>query len=323
MTIEKGGEIVTDTEYKLSPTKYKMENEKSEQYSETSIFNDFDYKDYRCAPSKKFESGSCIPFNVLLEMAKVYNQEFPNSKIKMRDELLNNQTRYKNYLLKQFSKRLSDVCDDQSCWVKQSFINKLNSAIKNDLKHNTFRPSGPQGRFEWLNTININDVMKQYEKMYTDYKFLGAVPIDFDELSSLNIKNLDFKKLYSEGIKRIGIIFNLDEHYKSGSHWVAGYVDLEKGDVHYFDSYGIEPDERINAFLKRAETFIQTGLGKQINRLDNKTKHQRKNSECGVYSLNFILRLLKGESFDKITSTRLSDEQVNECRKTYFVNPKF
>ena len=47
-------------------------------------------------------------------------------------------------------------------------------------------------------------------------------------------------------------------------------------------------------------------------------KHQQGNSECGVYSINFILRLLKGKSFDHITSKRLSDEKVNKCRNVYF-----
>jgi hypothetical protein len=50
----------------------------------------------------------------------------------------------------------------------------------------------------------------------------------------------------------------------------------------------------------------------------NKTRHQFKNSECGVYSVNFILRMLKGESFENICSNITSDDKVNECRKQYF-----
>ena len=50
----------------------------------------------------------------------------------------------------------------------------------------------------------------------------------------------------------------------------------------------------------------------------NKVRHQYKYSECGVYSINFILRLLKGESFDNICSNITTDAQINECRKTYF-----
>ena len=48
--------------------------------------------------------------------------------------------------------------------------------------------------------------------------------------------------------------------------------------------------------------------------------HQHGNSECGVYSLSFILRLLNGESFNDIQSTRLDDNNVNKCRAIYFNN---
>ena len=50
----------------------------------------------------------------------------------------------------------------------------------------------------------------------------------------------------------------------------------------------------------------------------NTFKHQFKNSECGVYSINFILRLLKGEKFKKITEEITLDDDINKCREVYF-----
>jgi Ulp1 family protease len=55
-----------------------------------------------------------------------------------------------------------------------------------------------------------------------------------------------------------------------------------------------------------------------IDMRHNPTQHQRGNSECGVYSINFILRLLKGKTFDHLTQKRLTDEKVNKCRFRYF-----
>ena len=52
----------------------------------------------------------------------------------------------------------------------------------------------------------------------------------------------------------------------------------------------------------------------------NKIRHQFKNSECGVYSMNFIIRLLNGESFNAITQNITKDDDMNECRKVYFNN---
>ena len=60
--------------------------------------------------------------------------------------------------------------------------------------------------------------------------------------------------------------------------------------------------------------------GKKCDVRHNKTRHQRGSSECGVYSINFILRLLKGKTFDNVTRKRLSDDKVNKCRAIYFGN---
>ena len=36
---------------------------------------------------------------------------------------------------------------------------------------------------------------------------------------------------------KIGVIFNLDKHDQSGSHWVAMFIDLENKFFFYFDSF--------------------------------------------------------------------------------------
>jgi hypothetical protein len=50
----------------------------------------------------------------------------------------------------------------------------------------------------------------------------------------------------------------------------------------------------------------------------NKVRHQYDNSECGVYSINFILELLDGKSFKDITNNKTYDEEMNKNRKIYF-----
>jgi len=121
-----------------------------------------DEKDMRCAPSKKFENGSCIPVNVLSKMAIAYNKH-NNDPIPLDTEKeLANPAKYKRYLLKQFKKRLGDK--DQRTWVREKFISKLESKYKKDLEKNTWRPNGPEGKFEWLSTSHIDDVIKQYEE---------------------------------------------------------------------------------------------------------------------------------------------------------------
>jgi hypothetical protein len=281
-----------------------------------------DDKDQRCAPNKTFEDGSCIPLYLLVEMANAYNNDDQTGKdnnIKLNPGLETlNPKKYKSYLLGEFSKRLDKVCDDQRCWIKQNFVKRMNKRMAQELSKKTFRPQGPEGKFTWLNTFNINDVMGQYEDKYKDFVFLGAVPIDFDDLPDLGLKNFNFVDSINKGKSKIGVIFNLDEHYKGGSHWVSMFCDLNKGFVYFFDSYGTEPEPRIRKFMRKAARCLKEDINKKPIVDHNRTRHQYGNSECGVYSINFILRMLDGDTFENICNNKLSDEDVNKCRSIYF-----
>lgn len=277
----------------------------------------------KCAPGQIFEDGSCISLNILINMAEAHNAEMADRKlsdktIKLYPSLETlNRSKYKRYLLSQFEK-LYEGCDDQICWTKQDFVKRMGQLQQEELTKFTFRPKGPKGKFEWLNTLNINDVMRQYEDKYPEFKYLGTVPMDFDDIPSLGIKDLDYKKLIAEGKTKLGIIFNLDESWKSGSHWVAGYADLKNGQVYYFDSYGIQPEPRVRKFMRRVARFCEEELKIKPVADHNKIRHQYEGSECGVYSINFILRMLRGDSFESICKSKVPDKKINQCRIVYF-----
>jgi hypothetical protein len=296
----------------------------------------------RCAVGVSFVDGSCIDLDILIKLVSAYNKYCNETKtgniiklLKQNDgtivtekiieknntkdikDIDNTKEKYKKYLIKEMTKRHKNI--KQKDWVNEKFTKYLDKKIKDILIYNTFRPTGPNGKFEWLNTLNINHTMKQYENKYKEFKFFGAVPIDFNELNRYEIQNLDFSKFEAGGKYKIGIIFNLDEHYKSGSHWVGLYSDLKKGQIYYYDSYGIKPENRIKALIKKIALYL---LKKKIKVIyeSNKHRHQYKNSECGVYSINFILRMLKGDTFKDICIDKTSDDKINKCRNVYFNN---
>jgi hypothetical protein len=37
-----------------------------------------------------------------------------------------------------------------------------------------------------------------------------------------------------------------------------------------------------------------------------------------MYSISFILRMLRGDSFEKICESKIHDDVVQKCRKVYF-----
>ncbi len=278
----------------------------------------------KCSPELEFENGSCFPLKLLIDMAEAYNK-YVEEKGKGKEEKINldesmetlDPDNYKIYLLYEFKKRFDG---DQKEWIKHKYTEYLNDETKDYLENNVFRPDGPQGKFEWLSTLDINKVLEQYEEKYPDFEFLGAVPIDFNDLDYLPFKKMNFDDYKKKGIKRLGVIFNLDEHDKSGSHWVSLFIDLEKGQIYFSDSYAVAPEKRIRDFMSRVKEYIGKGGNPNPDIKYNKTQHQRGNSECGVYSINFILRLLKGKTFEHITQKRLTDDQVNKCRNIYFGN---
>lgn len=208
------------------------------------------------------------------------------------------------------------------------------SEKKNKLRTTYLRPRRPSSwesdPDEWLDNFNIQDVMSQYEKACPWFRFLGVFPIDFsvknpyrkDKEVCLNpeICTIDIHKEYDKGIRAFGAIFNLDPHYKSGSHWVGLYCNLEglKDDrgqpwCAYFDSYGYDTPPYIARFMRY--------LYSQDNRLKlmyNARRFQYSTSECGVYSMYFIVCMLNGIQFSKFCKKAIPDSMMLRLRQQFF-----
>ena len=301
----------------------------------------------KCAPSKKYKDGSCFTLESLKIIAENYNKKNKNNKIDINQDKAN--------IVEQLEKKLSNKCSEQTCWLRLDIIKELENE---EIDSNTFRPKGPSKKYDWLSTTNINDVIEQYQAMHDDFVFLGAVPVDFEELPVLGISNINLNEFKADGKTKIGMVINLDEHYKNGSHWVAFYTDLIKNQVYFFDSVGKPPVKRIRKFINRitkhlymqkynknlpvndiikklkfiqnsekntnkvhiSNEYIKNVLGGGFDIRYNNIQHQFNNSECGVYSVNFIIRLLEGESFDSIINDITKDDKMNANRKIYFRN---
>ncbi len=303
--------------------------------------------DMKCAPGKKYTDGSCFSTESLKKIAESYNN-------KNKTKIDVNASR--SELIKHLNSKLSDKCSEQTCWLRLDIVKALENE---DIENNTFRPKGPSKKYDWLSTTNINDVVEQYQSLHNDFLFLGAVPVDFEDLPVLGIHDLNFDELFNKGKTKIGMVINLDEHWKNGSHWVALYTDLSKNQVYFFDSVGKKPPKPVRKFINRITKYMykkkynkklpindviskikklknitDDTLKKYANENDyiknligggfdiryNNIQHQFENSECGVYSINFIIRLVGGESFDSVINDITKDEEMNANRKVYFRN---
>lgn len=271
-----------------------------------------------CAPGVNKITGSCISTNLLEKMYIHLNAKTKKlgdiGLLKSGGNI--NIITYRKKLILSINNLLQDQCTSEICWIGLKIFKDMNKTDYINLTENTFKPKGPQDK-TWLDTNNINQVMKQYENKELKFKFLGAVPRDFDQLPGIDFSNFNYDELIKQGKTKIGIIFNHDKHDQGGSHWVALYFDLENGDIFYSDSVGYPPKKEIRELMNRINTINEKRNIKSNIKI-NKTQHQEKDSECGVYSIAFIIRLLDGENVDDIMENKISDDTMNEFRKVIF-----
>lgn len=285
----------------------------------TKISNNcvIDKNEEKCAPGTKYDvdNKTCFSIEQLITIANMFNKKYTNQKITI--------THNKKQLLKSLVKNIEEKynCGDESCWLNTDIIK---NSTNNNIKNNTLKPIGPYNNKNWLSTFDINKVLKQYESKYNNFKFLGTVPYDFEDLPILGIGNINFDDLINNGIYKLGMVINLDNHNQNGSHWVGLYTDMKKKHIYFFDSVGKKPKKKIKNFIKKIYKSINTdifnnkyGNYKPIYKY-NKIQHQIKNSECGVYSINFIIRSLAGEKFENITNNIIRDDEMQTCREAYF-----
>lgn len=282
-----------------------------------------------CAPSKKdFKISTCFTLNQLIELCKAYNRYISKQKLNPYPSMLENKNpdlieinNDKKHLLNELRKKFEDVCSgDELCITKQSFMNELVKETKEEIENFVFRPTGPTEPYEWLSTFDINKIMMQYENVFPKFSFLGAVPRDCDSLAFCSLYRLDYDSYLKNNKENLGIIYNLDKHGQPGSHWVALFIDIPKGEIYFCDSGGRPPVNDMLEFINNFRKYYRKKTGKNAIFKYNKKSYQKDNSECGIYSCNFIIRMLNGESFDSIVNNPLIFKEINSCRNVYFRN---
>lgn len=274
-----------------------------------------------CSPKNKntnTNKNTCYSDSDLYKLKDMWNARHPDRPIKTKN------TKQIWILLKEY---YATICNKESCWVRQM---TKNSKQEQELL-DAFAPESPKewekNPNEWLSSIDILQVMNQYEKKYKCFDFLGPSPIDYDTHKLYGkcvweeLCHFDLDKHLQKKHTKIGVIFNLDPHYKGGSHWVSLFINIKNKTIFFFDSTGEQIPPQIKKFVN---TVIEQGkqLPTPINfKFDQNypVEHQYGNTECGIYSIFFIIHMLE----DKITghylkTNILKDEYIENFRKVYY-----
>ena len=312
---------------KTKKLKIKM---KKNKYNKTHKKNHFGGKKYtnktiklqklNCSPKPKGEINefSCYTNKSLYKLRDLWNARHPDVKITANSP---------KEIHNQISEKLKGVCNKESCWIKQ----KADFGQVESYMADSFAPESPpewkKNPHEWLSSIDIMNVMKQYEKAYKCFDFIGPSPIDFDtrklygECVWDELCNFNLEDQIKNGKTKIGIIFNTDPHNRPGQHWISMFINIKKKKIFFFDSTGDKPSQEIMELVNR---IIDQGLNLKPKihfKFDSNEgiEHQYGNTECGIYSLYFIVHMLEDKMTEHYLKTHiLKDEYMNKFRHIYF-----
>jgi len=310
------------TKFKNSKNKWntkkymKYKNNKTKKHD----YKTFNFKKLRCSPKtkKEYNNFTCYTNDSLNILREKWNKKHPDKLIKTNDskEIHSSLTSY-----------LNNVCKTEACWLKQE---KDFGKISEDIK-DSFAPVSPNewksNPNEWLSSVDIDKVMGQYEKAYKCFEFIGPSPIDFDKKLSYGecvwneLCNFSLANQIKRGKTKIGIIFNTDPHNKSGAHWISLFISVKKKTICFFDSVGTKPTSEIMNLVNR---IIDQGhkLNPKINfkfEHSDGVEHQHKNTECGIYSLFFVIHMLQNKTTEEFYKNHIiKDDQIQNYRKIYF-----
>jgi hypothetical protein len=298
-----------------------------------------------CSPTTNGKKKkTCFSKNSLILIANGWNSFNPTNKI------IFNSKEGINSLLSKINEKFEITLKKKNIYwawtdILKSYARKVgNSKVFDDMKSiemTELRPSQPsdwvKNPVEWLSNFDIEKVMKQYENIPAfKYKFHGVFSIDFGikngntcSFSShchINVKNL----ITNNKIKYFGFITNLSKHNEAGTHWTSSFFVFDPklkcyGGYYYDSTTGNIPNELKPVFddIKRqAEEIFKKPFPIYINQ----TRHQRSNTECGVFSITFQTRFLlllkndkKNASLEAVVShPDLTDDKMKKLRFLFF-----
>ena len=279
------------------------------------------FRSLQCSPivinTKRFyniSSHTCYPTHVLRNLYTAWNKHYPNDPIPECGDV--------DELYKILKAKLRKICFNEKCWSR-----KLNMPTDNKLYFAPNRPIEWETELTtWLSNIDIWNVLKQYEVLYTYFKCIYPTPVNYNTIRkdsmtcvSEELCKFNLAAYIKTGITKIGVVINTDPHYKKGAHWIALFINIPNKVIFFFDSGGDKCPRRL---YKLITSIIAQGKELDINLTfdqNHPLAHQRSTTECGMYVMYFIINMIT----DNITpyqlkTHRIPDDKMIKLRNKYF-----
>lgn len=210
-------------------------------------------------------------------------------------------------------------CESESCiYTKRSaLLEYITPALAKRELLERFAPKGPHNSTDWLSNDNIDQVLELYVKKFPQFYHVPYQMADFEKYGG-ELASVDFQTV-SKTYKSLGCVLNTDKHGGPGQHWVALYVDFQGQTFEYWDSAGSPPFDEIHNFMVNTVEQLNAAGGKYKPVVVCKDiVHQKADTECGVYSLYFIINRLNGIPYKFFQSNEIPDSVMEQFRKYLF-----
>lgn len=304
-----------------------------------------------CATGNKMTHGSCLNKDLIRKVARIMNSLGKTKKTYETIDLSKPCYEIHAHICKNLEE--VDDCKSEACLLfKDNILKKLSKSdrrafeesfqppqdedmVKGKIKKKkvkkkgktVYKPYAKDDDEAWLSTMNIEEACKRDMNAHPEYMFMGAEPIDFSDCKVSPLCRFNHEELRKKGKTKVGFVFNTDPHDEDGEHWISMYLDLVGHNldrcpaIYYFDSYGREPPEEIEALIQECRERSQESGGEPMRYFYNDENFQKRGAQCGMYAIHFLRQMSQGTSFRDYLNQRPSNEMMRELRKVYFVSP--
>lgn len=234
-----------------------------------------------------------------------------------------------------------------SCKTQQCVMEKIESKLSGDEKEHIrtaikaffkIRSKGISDSLKLLSNVDIDRFLEQLVAysaiMYDDPKYLfhecfQMEPCIFGDShhgpSKMGKRNI--VDLIKEGYKCYCVVLNTDKCTGGGIHWFCVFCDFRTSpfSIEYFNSSGNSPMLRVQRWMVIQNNNINEYREKNINPYRSKLiihrglVHQTEsNSECGPYSLLYIMNRIK-----KVPAMAFQNSKITDAHATQAIRPGY
>jgi hypothetical protein len=260
-----------------------------------TILNQLTNEDSECRLENNLKAPSkdvCSPPEVIDALKRVYPSAAKSSK-----EVVNNAMN-------------ESGCKSESCLYTTKEVLAIvgTNTMKNMLKKH-FRPFGPAFTKELVSDMHIDENLAQWSTIWPDFHNFKFQMIDFKAQNNgkgTDIVTTTLNNIYSSGKRTFGFVINTDLYSGGGKHWMAVFGDMRSNDewsVEFFNSSSRPPHLNIQEWMEDKKKEMRSissskGISPKIKLIRVVIRQlQFGMSECGIYSLYYIMARLYGEHY--------------------------